>query len=83
MLQALRSWIQVQMRSLNFSSLPNPSSCNMALGFTQPLTEMCTRKCFWGVERGRRIRLMTSPPFVSRLSRQSLTSHNPIGLNGL
>jgi hypothetical protein len=40
----------------------------MALGLTQPLTQMGTRECFWGVERGWRLR-QTSPQFVSRLSR--------------
>jgi hypothetical protein len=38
-------------------------------GFTQPLTEISTRKCFLGVERGRQVRLTTSLPSVSRLSR--------------
>jgi hypothetical protein len=28
-----------------FFNLPNPSSCTMALGSTQPLTEMSTRNC--------------------------------------
>jgi hypothetical protein len=43
----------------------------MALrGLTQPLTEMSTRKCFWGAERGRRIRPTISQPSVSRMSRQ-------------
>jgi hypothetical protein len=28
---------------VDFFSLPNPSSCTMALGLTQPLTEMSTR----------------------------------------
>jgi hypothetical protein len=28
------------------------------------------KKCFWGVMRGRRMGLKTSPPFESRLSRQ-------------
>jgi hypothetical protein len=31
------------MRSLDFYNLPNPSSRTMALGSTQPLTEMSTR----------------------------------------
>jgi hypothetical protein len=56
------------MRSLNCFNLPNPSSRTLALELTQPLTEMSIRKCFWGIERGRRVRLITSPPSVSRLS---------------
>jgi hypothetical protein len=70
MLQDRRLRVRVPIRSLNFFNLPNPSSRNMALGLTQPLTEMSTRKYFWGVESGRRISLTASPPTVSRLSRQ-------------
>jgi hypothetical protein len=42
MLQAGRSRDRVPMRWI-FSKLPNPSSHTMALGSTQPLTEMSTR----------------------------------------
>jgi hypothetical protein len=42
MLQAGRSRNRVQMRWI-FSNLPNPSGRTMALGSTQPLTEMSTR----------------------------------------
>jgi hypothetical protein len=44
----------------------------MALGFTQPLTEMSTRKSFCvRVGKGiRRVRLTTSTPSVSRLYRK-------------
>jgi hypothetical protein len=38
-----RSRIRFPMRSLDFFNLPNPSSRTMALGSTQPLTEMSTR----------------------------------------
>jgi hypothetical protein len=51
-------------------NLPNPSGRAMALGLTQPLTEMSIRKCFWEVKRCRRVRLTISPPSASRLSRQ-------------
>jgi hypothetical protein len=41
------------------------TSRSMVLGLTEPLTEMSSRKCFWEVEHGRRVRLTTSPPSVS------------------
>jgi hypothetical protein len=43
MLQAGRSRFIFPMRSLDIFNLPNPSSRTMALGSTQPLTEMSTR----------------------------------------
>jgi hypothetical protein len=42
MLQARRFPFQVT-DEVNFFTLPNPSSCTMVLGSTQPLTEMSTR----------------------------------------
>jgi hypothetical protein len=40
MLQAGRLQVEVPVRSLNLFSLPNPSSHNLSLEFTHPLTEM-------------------------------------------
>jgi hypothetical protein len=58
------------MRSLDFFNFSNPSSRTMALGSTQPLTEMSMRNLPGRKGRaGRRIRLATLPPSVSRLSR--------------
>jgi hypothetical protein len=47
MLQDGRLRVRLPM-SLNFYNLANPCSHTMALGITQPLTEMSSRKCFWG-----------------------------------
>jgi hypothetical protein len=64
MLQA--GWSPVQVPDeVDFFNLPNPPSRTMALGLTQPLTEMSTR-----VKSGRRVGLTTLPPSVSRLSRE-------------
>jgi hypothetical protein len=43
MLQAGRARVRFPMRSLYFFQFSSPSSCTMALGSTQPLTEMSTR----------------------------------------
>jgi hypothetical protein len=45
---------------IGFSNWPNPSSRNMDLGSTQPLTNMSTRNLPGG-KGGRRARLTTSP----------------------
>jgi hypothetical protein len=56
-----RSLVQSQMASLEFFIDINPSDRNMALGSTQPLTEMSTGTISWG-KCGRSIRLTTLPP---------------------
>jgi hypothetical protein len=51
MLQAGRSRVRFPMRLLDIFNLPNRSGRNMALGSTQPLTEMSTRDLPWGKGR--------------------------------
>jgi hypothetical protein len=83
MLQAGRSPVRVP-TEVDIFNLPNPSSRTMALGSTQPLTEMSTRNLPGGKKRPAR-RLANLPPSVSRMSENvgASTSRNPKGLHGL
>jgi hypothetical protein len=83
MLQAGRSPIRVP-DDVDFSSLPNPSRSNMALGSAQHLTEMSTRN-LRGVKGGRGVGLTNMPPSVSRMSENvgASTSRNLKCLHGL
>jgi hypothetical protein len=80
MLQAGRSPVRV-LDEMDFFNLPNTSSGTMALGYTQPLTEMSTRNLI-GVKSGRRVELTTLPPSMNRMSEnvEASTSRNPMGL---
>jgi hypothetical protein len=54
MLQAGKSRVRFPMRSSNVFNLPDHSGRVIALGLSQPLTEMSIRRSLWGVKRGRR-----------------------------
>jgi hypothetical protein len=65
-------------------NLPNLSKLTMALGSTQPLTEISTRNFSRG-KSGGHVGLTTLPPSMGRLSREVVeasTPENPMGLHG-
>jgi hypothetical protein len=80
-LQAGRSPVRV-LDEVDFLNLPNPSSHTMALGLTQPLTEMSTRNLPGGKKAAG---LITLSPSVSWMSEDvgASTSRNPKGLHSL
>jgi hypothetical protein len=83
MIQAGRSPVRVP-DDVDLFNLPHPSSRTMALGSTQPLTEMSTMNFHVGKKRPIR-RLTALPPFMSRMSDKvgASTSRKPKGLRGL
>jgi hypothetical protein len=83
MLQAGRSPVRVP-DEVDIFNLPNPSSPTMALGSTQPLTEMSTRNSPGGTKRPAH-RADNLSPSVSRMSENvgASTSRNLKCLHGL
>jgi hypothetical protein len=83
MLQAGRSSVRV-LDKVDFFNLPYSSSRTIALGSTQLLTEMGTRKVP-GSKGDQRVWLTTLSPFISQMSENvgASTSHSYKGLPGL
>jgi hypothetical protein len=76
MLQAGRSRVQIPMRSLDFSIDLIIPTANMALGSTQPLTEMSTRNLPGG--KGRPERNGDNLTAICLENLGTSTSHNPM-----
>jgi hypothetical protein len=69
-----------------FLNLPNPSGRTRPLGFTHPLTEMSIRNIMFLGSKVRRVSRDDNLTAICEPSLDtvgSLTSHKPIGLQGL
>jgi hypothetical protein len=72
-------------RSLNFFNCPNPSSLTIAVGSTQPLTEMSARNLpadkGLPARKADNLTAICEPIFLENVGVS--TSHNHLGLHGL
>jgi hypothetical protein len=81
MLQAARVTGLIPDDVIEFLNWPNPSSRTMALGSTQPLTEMSTENL--PGDKGRSARGADNLTADCLENVGASTSHNPMGLHGL
>jgi hypothetical protein len=82
MLQAERLRVPFLMMSLISLNLDNPSASTVALVFADTLTESIIRKRFWGVNRGRNVRLRHMwADCIDNVG--ASTSYKPTGLYGV
>jgi hypothetical protein len=85
MLQVGRSRVRISTMSLNSFNLPNLSSRTMAMGFTQRLTKLSTKRSFlgtaWPARMADNLTDICEPKSLDNV--RSSTTHNPIGLHGL